>query len=116
LSSASWAHRSTAALLMAALIFTLIFALLPSTHAPAPAPTARQATPAVHNPNTPITGTGSAYDGGAYVQERPAARNPNTPIAGTGSAYDGGAYVQERPAMSSPNTPITGTGSAYDGQ
>jgi hypothetical protein len=46
----------------------------------------------------------------------PAARNPNVPVIGTGSAYDGGAYVTKRPAVYNPNVPVIGTGSAYDGK
>jgi hypothetical protein len=116
LSNASWIQRGAAALLMAALMFTLTLALRPSTHAPASTPAVRQAAPAAHNPNMPLIGTGSAYDGGAYVTERPAVRNPNVPVIGTGSAYDGRAYVTERPAVPNPNMPVIGTGSAYDGQ
>jgi hypothetical protein len=116
LSSASWNQRGTAALLMAAVIFTLILALRPNTHAPVSAPAVRQSAPAARNPNVPVIGTGSAYDGGSYVTERPAARNPNVPVIGTGSAYDGGSYVTERPAVRNPNVPVIGTGSAYDGQ
>jgi hypothetical protein len=63
LSSVSWIQRGVAALLMAALMFTLILALQPNTHAPASTPAVRQATPAARNPNVPISGTGSAYDG-----------------------------------------------------
>ena len=38
---------------------------------------------------TMVIGADSAYDGGAYGTERPAMRNPNVPVIGTGSAYDG---------------------------
>ena len=89
LSNASWARRGAAALLMAAIIFTVTLALRPSTHVPAATPAVRQAAPAARNPNMPVIGTGSAYDGGAYVTEQPAAHNPNMPVIGTGSAYDG---------------------------
>jgi hypothetical protein len=92
LSNASWTQRGAAALLMVALILTLALALRPSTHAPASTPAVRQAAPAARNPNLPVTGAGSAYDGSAYVEYltgRPAARNPNLPVIGTGSAYDG---------------------------
>jgi hypothetical protein len=89
LSNVSWTQRGAAALLMAALIFTLALALRPNTHALVSTPAVRQAAPAARNPNVPISGTGSAYDGGSYVTKRPAARNPNVPISGTGSAYDG---------------------------
>ena len=92
-----WIQRGAAALLlMAALIFTLTLALRPNTHAPAATPAVRQAAPvvrpaapAVRNPNVPVIGTGSAYDGGSYVTKRPVLRNPNVPISGTGSAYNG---------------------------
>ncbi len=120
LSNASWARRGAAALLMAAIIFTVTSALRPSTHVPAATPAVRQAAPAARNPNMPVIGTGSAYDGQSYAsavrQAAPAARNPNMPVIGTGSAYDGGAYVTERPAAHNPNMPVIGTGSAYDGR
>ena len=89
LSNVSWSQRGMAALLLAALIFTLILALRPNTHTPASTPAIRQAAPAARNPNVPISGTGSAYDGGSYVTKRPTVRNPNVPVIGTGSAYDG---------------------------
>jgi hypothetical protein len=88
LSNVSWTQRGAAALLMAALIITLALALRPNTHASVFTPAVRKAAPAARNPNVPISGTGSAYDGGSYVTKRPAARNPNVPISGTGSAYD----------------------------
>jgi hypothetical protein len=78
--------------------------------------------PAGHNPNIPISGAGSAYDGGAYVQYLLA---EPAQLAGAGSAYDGSAYIQyllaapaAEPAqliVTSPSVPISGTGSAYDG-
>ena len=89
LSHTSWIQRGAAALLMAALIFTLALVLRPTTHAPASTPAVRQAAPAARNPNMLVIGTGSAYDGGSYVTKRPAVRNPNLPVIGTGSAYDG---------------------------
>jgi hypothetical protein len=64
-SNTSWAQRGAALLLMAALIFTLALALWPTTHAPASTPAVRQAAPATRNPNMPVIGTGSAYDGGS---------------------------------------------------
>ena len=63
LSNVSWTQRGAAALLIAALIFTLTLALRPTTHAPASTPAVRQAAPAARNPNRPEIGTGSAYDG-----------------------------------------------------
>jgi hypothetical protein len=65
LSNASWIQRGMAVLLLlvTALMFTLTLALRPSTHAPASTPAVRQAQPAVRNPNLPVIGTGSAYDG-----------------------------------------------------
>jgi hypothetical protein len=36
-----------------------------------------------------VIGAGSAYDGGSYVTTRPPAHNPNNPVIGTGSVYDG---------------------------
>jgi hypothetical protein len=61
-----------------------------------PAAPARHAVvrPVVISQGVPIRGTGSAYDGGHYVDWQPAKRvSPNVPIRGTGSAYDGGHYV-----------------------
>jgi hypothetical protein len=89
LSNASWIQRGTTALLAAALMFALTLALRPNTHVPPSTPAVRQAAPAARNPNMPVIGTGSAYDGGSYGTRQPAARNPNIPVIGTGSAYDG---------------------------
>jgi hypothetical protein len=89
LSNASWIQRGTTALLAAALMFALTLALQPNIHVPPSAPAVHQAAPAVRNPNIPVIGTGSAYDGGSYGTQRPATRNPNIPVIGTGSAYDG---------------------------
>jgi hypothetical protein len=82
----------------------------------------------------PVAGSGSAYDGSAYVEyltarpaasnpnvpayveyltARPAASNPNVPAFGTGSVYDGGHYGAA--LRRSPNLPVIGTGSVYDG-
>jgi hypothetical protein len=48
---------------------------------------------AMPNPNMPISGAGSAYDGGAYgTSPATTTPNPNTPVIGTGSVYDGGTY------------------------
>jgi hypothetical protein len=92
-SNASWTQRGAAALLlMAALMVALTLALRLNIHAPVSAPAVRQAAPAARNPNMPVIGTGSAYDGQSYVTERPVARNPNMPVIGTGSAYDGQSY------------------------
>jgi hypothetical protein len=79
-----------------------------------------QAAPAVRQQPAvaaPVAGSGSAYDGSAYVEyltARPAASNPNMPAIGTGSVYDGGHYGAA--PRTSPNVPISGTGSAYDGR
>ena len=118
LSNTSWMVRGTAALLVAAaLIFTIALALRPNAQAPAAAPAIQQAAPAARNPHVPISGTGSAYDGGTYGAVRPAAHNPNRALVGTGSAYDGGAYGITRPAARTwPSVPVMGTGSVYDGQ
>jgi len=66
-----------------------------------------------------VAGSGSSYDGSAYVEylaARPAASNPNVPAIGTGSVYDGGHYGSSISApQTAPNVPISGTGSAYDG-
>jgi hypothetical protein len=115
LSNVSWAQLGAAALvLMAALVFALTLAVRPSTRVPAPLSTVRQAAPAATNPNLPVIGTGSAYDGGHAATPRRAASA--LPVIGTGSAYDGRAYLAGQPAVHSPNTPAIGTGSAYDGQ
>jgi hypothetical protein len=124
LSNATRIQRGAAALLMAAIMFTLTLAMQPNTHAPASTPPARQAAPAASNPSVPAPIAGSAYDGSAYVEyltgraaaHSPAAHNPNVPVIGTGSAYDGGSYVTEPPVVRNPNMPVIGTGSAYDGQ
>jgi hypothetical protein len=67
--------------------------------------------------NVPISGTGSAYDGGHYGSFKLAARTvPNLSAIGTGSVYDGGHYGSFKPAARTvQNVPISGTGSAYDG-
>jgi len=114
---------------------------VPAVAQPPQAAPAVQQPPAVaasRNPNVPISGTGSAYDGRSYrtqpyVLTRPAnmpsdgsayvgylirraaaPHNPNVPISGTGSAYDGDHYTSA-PVVRNPNVPISGTGSAYDG-
>jgi hypothetical protein len=89
LSNVSWFQRGAAALLTAALIFTFAFAWRPNTHTPAPTPATHQTAPQARNPNYPVIGAGSAYDGGSYVTTRPPAPNPNNPVIGTGSVYDG---------------------------
>jgi hypothetical protein len=105
LSNISWTQGIAAVLLMAALTFSLALAwqvnrqpraaqapvAQPSTNVTSPGIRSPIVAPpvAAPNPNRPVIGTGSAYDGGSYVTRRPAARNPNTPIIGTGSAYDG---------------------------
>jgi hypothetical protein len=115
--STFWFQLSVAALaaLLLATAIGIGLARLPYPVVQAPAaPRVRLAVPALRNPNVPISGTGSAYDGGAYGTVRPATHNPNVPISGTGSAYNGGAYGT-RPAARNPNVPISGTGSAYNG-
>ena len=116
-SNTSWTQRGATALLLAALLFTLTLALRPNTHAPASAPAVQQAAPAARNPNVPITGTGSAYDGSHYGSLVSAPQTAlNVSISGTGSANEGGHYGSSIPALlRSPNVPISGTGSAYDG-
>jgi hypothetical protein len=142
LSNTTTLQRGSAALAALALM-ALIGALLVYVSRPSAQsiPRPRASVPAQRvspNPNVPISGTGSAYDGGAYGSLRqalripnsvahapaaapvaaPALRNPNVPISGTGSAYDGGHYTGVLPAQGvspNPNVPISGTGSAYDG-
>jgi hypothetical protein len=119
LSNTSWMVRGAAALAVAPLMFTLALALRPNAQVPAAAPAIQHAVPAARtSPNVPISGTGSAYDGGHYGSFTPAVRtSPNVPISGTGSAYDGGHYGSFTPAAhTSPNVPISGTGSAYNGR
>jgi hypothetical protein len=71
------------------LISAAIVTAVPSRTAPIAAPKANIARPAPVNPNVPISGTGSAYDGRDYqTVPRPALFNPNVPISGTGSAYN----------------------------
>ena len=86
----------------------------PVSQAPAPvaAPALRIPNSVAQAPAVaPAMGMGSyqRYGSGAYGP-RPALRNPNVPISGTGSAYDGGAYGTVRPALHNPNMPISGTG------
>ena len=94
--------------------------------------------PAALGVDAPLSRTGSAADGSAYMQyllagplaepARPVATNLScyVPISGTSAAYDGSAYVQYllagpwaepgRPVAKTPNVPISGTGSAYHGR
>ena len=73
------------------------------------------ARPAASNPNVPAIETGSVYDGGHYGAAPQ--RSPNVPVIGAGSAYDGGHYGSPISApQTSPNVPLIGTGSAYDGR
>jgi hypothetical protein len=119
LSNTSWTQRGAAALLLiAALIFTLTLALRPNTHAPASAPAVQQAAPAARNPNMPVIGTGSAYDGSHYGSLLAAPQTvPHVPISGMGSVYDGSHYGSLLAAPQTvPHVPISGMGSAYDGQ
>ncbi len=94
LSNTSWIQRGTAVLVLtSALMFTLIQALQPTTHAPASTPAVHQVVRPTRNPNIPVIGAGSAYDGqphGTAIRQvvRPT-RNPNIPVIGAGSAYDG---------------------------
>jgi len=75
------------ALLVVAAIFA---ATLSRPAAPAPHDALRQATHVAPNPNRPISGTGSAYDGRDYSAAAPrVSSNSNVPISGTGSAYNG---------------------------
>jgi hypothetical protein len=116
LSNASWIQRGAGTLLMLALLFALTLVVRPIIPAPTSAPAVPQAAPAAHNPNVPVIGAGTAYDGSAYVEYltgRSATFTPNVPVIGAGSAYDGGAYG--RPVVRNPNMPVVGAGSAYDG-
>src|SRR5262245_40559480 len=84
----SWLQRGAAALLVAALGLTLALAVRPNTSAPAAAPAIQQAAPAARDPNVPINGIGSAYDGGQYSATRPATFSSSVPVVGTGLAYN----------------------------
>jgi len=88
---------------------------VPAVAQPPQAAPAVQQPPAVaasRNPNVPISGTGSAYDGRSYrTQPYVLTRPANMPS--DGSAYVG--YLIRRAAATNPNVPISGTGSAYDG-
>jgi hypothetical protein len=119
--NSSWPQRGLAALAtlaVAAVVgITLIQALRPVVHAVPAAPAAQVANPAVPNPNVPISGAGSAYDGSAYVEyllAAPAAQNPNVPISGTGSAYDGGAYGAARSPSALTRVPYEAGWQLYD--
>ena len=113
------ALQRRSATLAALALMTLIGALLIYVARPsAPLlPKARVSVAATHNPNVPISGTGSAYDGGHYVDLPPAKRvSPNVLDFGTGSVYDGGHYGDWQPATRiSPKRLDFGTGSVYDG-
>jgi hypothetical protein len=72
------------------LISAVIVIAAPNRTAATASPKHNIARPALLNPNNPISGTGSAYDGRDYhAAPRPAPFNPNNPINGTGSAYNG---------------------------
>jgi hypothetical protein len=123
LSNTSWTQRGAVAqLLVAALMVALTLALRPAIHVPAPAPAVRQAAPTARNPNMPVIGTGSAYDGSAYVEyllSSPIAPSSNVPISGTRSAYDGMPYraASTKATHMVHHSPIqTASSSAYDGQ
>ena len=65
----------------------IVAATLSRPAAPAPLTAVHRAT---LNRSVPISGTGSAYDGGHYGGFVWAPRtSPNVPISDTGSAYDG---------------------------
>ena len=111
-------RRSAAltALVLTALIGTLlIYIARPSAQS---IPTGRVSLPAHRGNNVPVIGTGSAYDGGHYVDTLPIRHSlPNLSKIGTGSVYDGGHYV-DTPVSTlrvSPNLSKIGTNSVYDG-
>ena len=89
---------------------------VPAVAQPPQAAPAVQQPPAVaasRNPNVPISGTGSAYDGRSYrTQPYVLTRPANMPS--DGSAYVG-YLIRRAAAPHNPNVPISGTGSAYDG-
>src|SRR3954471_2996254 len=97
LSNTSSLQRGGAALALMALISALlIYVARPSAQS---IPRAQVGIPVQRtSPNVPISGTGSAYDGGHYTGALPVTRvSPNVPISGTGSAYDGGHYTGALP-------------------
>jgi hypothetical protein len=139
--NSSWFMRGLAvlaALAVAAVVgIALIQALRPVMPASPAAPAAQVANPAAPNPNVPISGTGSAYGGSAYVDyllfgpsagsAAPAGSSSNVP-ASEDDFYRGSAYPEyieyltgrpfpESPQLAAPNpnVPISGAGSAYDG-
>jgi hypothetical protein len=64
LGSATWFQRGAAvlaAVLLATAGTSLVRLTLPAAQAPA-------AAPALYSPNAPISGTGSVYDGSAYME------------------------------------------------
>ena len=118
LSNTTSLQRGSAALAAVALM-ALIGALVIYLSRPSAQtiPTARVSVPAPSKLNVPISGTGSAYDGGHYTGAQPAKRvSPNVPISGTGSAYDGGHYGSALPTGNATVQRLDfGTGSVYNG-
>jgi len=126
--NSSWPQRGLAALAALAVAagvgITLMQALRPGVQAVPAAPAAQVVKPAVPNPNVPISGAGSAYDGSAYVEyllsgpsaapAQLAASTPNVPVIGTGSAYDGGAYGVARRAAALTRVPYEAGWELYD--
>ena len=104
--NSSWPQRSLAALAalaVAAVVgITLLQALRPGVQAVPAAPAAQAAKPTALNPNVPISGTGSAYDGSAYVEyllsgpsagpAKPTVPNLSVPTPEVNSSSVGGAY------------------------
>jgi hypothetical protein len=120
-SNRSWPQRGLAVLAVLAVAavvgITLIQALRAGLGVDPAAPAAQIASPAQSTNSAPISGAGSAYDGGAYVEyllSSPAAQTPNVPISGAGSAYDGGAYGAARSASALTRVPYEAGWQLYD--
>jgi hypothetical protein len=119
--NSSWPQRALivmAALVVVAVVSIMLMqALRPDLGVAPAAPPAPVVNTAPNSNNTPISGTGSAYNGSAYVEyllAAPAAQNPNVPISGTGSAYDGGAYGAARSPSALTRVPYEAGWQLYD--
>src|SRR5262245_35615554 len=110
----SWMVRDEEAMPVAAFGLTLALTVRSDKSATAAAPAVQHAAPAARDPNVPINGTGSAYDGGQYSATRPATFSSSVPVVGTGLAYDDAARGVGRPVTHNPNVPLVGTGLAYN--
>jgi hypothetical protein len=98
INNGSWSQRGLAALAVLAVAavvgITLMQVLRSGMPAIPAAPAAQVANPARPNPNVPISGTGSAYDGGSYGSPWPSAPNLNVPAQKLDSSDSGSAYAE----------------------